>query len=163
MAEKSGTFLVRVPKTLHTELARQAADEGISLNQYVNTILAAAAREHEIARDARAELLRIGAQDHVRKLAVDALEPARRSLKQTADLQRDTLETAQLPAKEVARMMRAQQEALRSAVAASLPADLVRQAIADGTADALEAARAAARPPDPRDYLGKRKPAGTST
>jgi len=33
--EYSGKFNVRVPKTLHKQLAQEAEDEGVSLNQYV--------------------------------------------------------------------------------------------------------------------------------
>jgi predicted RNase H-like HicB family nuclease len=36
----SGKFLVRVPKSLHARLARDASKEGVSLNQYVLTRLA---------------------------------------------------------------------------------------------------------------------------
>jgi len=36
---KSGKFNVRVPKVLHRELARKAAEEGVSLNQLVVYIL----------------------------------------------------------------------------------------------------------------------------
>ncbi len=36
----SGKFLVRVPKSLHRDLARRADREGVSLNQYVSTTLA---------------------------------------------------------------------------------------------------------------------------
>jgi antitoxin HicB len=39
----SGRFLLRLPRRLHAELARQAEDEGVSLNQYVTTMLAGAA------------------------------------------------------------------------------------------------------------------------
>lgn len=39
----SGRFLLRIPRSLHAELARQAEDEGVSLNQYAATVLAAAA------------------------------------------------------------------------------------------------------------------------
>jgi hypothetical protein len=39
----SGRFVVRIPRGLHAELARQARDEGVSLNQYVATLLAGAA------------------------------------------------------------------------------------------------------------------------
>ena len=49
--EKSGTFLVRVPKALHAELAQHAEREGISLNQYVGTILAAAAGQQRISNE----------------------------------------------------------------------------------------------------------------
>jgi len=38
----SGRFLLRLPRGLHAELARQAAQEGVSLNQYVATTLAGA-------------------------------------------------------------------------------------------------------------------------
>lgn len=39
----TGRFLLRIPRTLHAELARQAQREGVSLNQYVATTLAGAA------------------------------------------------------------------------------------------------------------------------
>lgn len=38
----SGRFLLRLPRGLHAELAHQAAQEGVSLNQYVATTLAGA-------------------------------------------------------------------------------------------------------------------------
>jgi len=38
----SGKFVVRLPKTLHRDLARRADIEGVSLNQYVTTQLARA-------------------------------------------------------------------------------------------------------------------------
>jgi antitoxin HicB len=38
----SGRFLVRLPASLHAELARQAEREGVSLNQLVATALAGA-------------------------------------------------------------------------------------------------------------------------
>lgn len=38
----SGRFLLRLPRTLHAELARQAERDGVSLNQYVATTLAGA-------------------------------------------------------------------------------------------------------------------------
>jgi predicted RNase H-like HicB family nuclease len=36
----SGRFLLRLPKSLHAELAARAEEEGVSLNQYVATTLA---------------------------------------------------------------------------------------------------------------------------
>lgn len=45
----SGRFLLRIPRGLHAELARQADEEGTSLNRYVTALLAGAARWH--ARD----------------------------------------------------------------------------------------------------------------
>jgi predicted HicB family RNase H-like nuclease len=41
-AEYSGKFLVRMPKSLHRRLAEQSEAEGVSLNAYVNMVLAAA-------------------------------------------------------------------------------------------------------------------------
>lgn len=38
----SGRFLLRIPRGLHAELARQAEQEGVSLNQYVSVTLAGA-------------------------------------------------------------------------------------------------------------------------
>lgn len=38
----SGRFLLRIPRGLHAELARQAEQEGVSLNQYVVAMLAGA-------------------------------------------------------------------------------------------------------------------------
>lgn len=42
--ECSGRFLVRMPRSLHAELARAAQREGSSLNQFVVAALAAAVR-----------------------------------------------------------------------------------------------------------------------
>jgi antitoxin HicB len=36
----SGKFMVRIPRSLHRDLARRAHAEGVSLNQYVSTCLA---------------------------------------------------------------------------------------------------------------------------
>jgi antitoxin HicB len=38
--EFSGKFMVRIPKSLHGDIARRADREGVSLNQYVSTQLA---------------------------------------------------------------------------------------------------------------------------
>lgn len=40
--EYSGKFVVRVPRSLHRELVAAADLEGVSLNQYINTVLAQA-------------------------------------------------------------------------------------------------------------------------
>ena len=39
--EYSGKFIIRVPKYLHRRLSQQAVREGVSLNQYVVSLLAA--------------------------------------------------------------------------------------------------------------------------
>jgi antitoxin HicB len=44
----SGRFLLRLPKSLHAELARQAEIEGVSLNQYVTATLARAAGRGQV-------------------------------------------------------------------------------------------------------------------
>lgn len=43
----SGKFVVRVPKSLHAKLARQAEVNGVSLNQFVATALAGEAARQE--------------------------------------------------------------------------------------------------------------------
>jgi antitoxin HicB len=42
LEDYSGKFVVRVPRSLHRELVERAAQEGVSLNQYVNVALAQA-------------------------------------------------------------------------------------------------------------------------
>lgn len=39
MSEYSGKLLLRMPKSLHRDLARQAEVESVSLNQYINLLL----------------------------------------------------------------------------------------------------------------------------
>jgi len=41
MEQYTGKFLVRIPRSLHRDLARAAKREGVSLNQYVTSLLAA--------------------------------------------------------------------------------------------------------------------------
>lgn len=43
--EYSGKFVVRVPRSLHRELVETADREGVSLNQYINVVLAQATRQ----------------------------------------------------------------------------------------------------------------------
>lgn len=38
----SGRFIIRMPRSLHAELARAAEQEGVSLNQFITTALAGA-------------------------------------------------------------------------------------------------------------------------
>lgn len=44
----SGKFMVRIPKTLHKIITEQSKREGLSLNQYVSTVLAYAAGQKNI-------------------------------------------------------------------------------------------------------------------
>jgi len=46
----SGKFLTRIPKTLHQRIAEKALDEGVSLNQYVEYVLARGVGALEKAR-----------------------------------------------------------------------------------------------------------------
>jgi antitoxin HicB len=45
----SGKFVVRVPRSLHRQLVEAAADDGVSLNQYINVVLARAVGRPEPA------------------------------------------------------------------------------------------------------------------
>jgi antitoxin HicB len=45
--EYSGRFLVRIPRSLHQRLAEEASNEGVSLNQYVMTILSGSVSKEE--------------------------------------------------------------------------------------------------------------------
>lgn len=49
----SGKFVVRVPRSLHRELAETAEREGVSLNQYINAVLAQAVGRATPAREGR--------------------------------------------------------------------------------------------------------------
>jgi predicted RNase H-like HicB family nuclease len=50
--EYSGKFLLRIPKSLHRELAVRARRDGMSLNQYVGHLLSlAVGRERQVDRD----------------------------------------------------------------------------------------------------------------
>jgi hypothetical protein len=48
----SGKFVVRVPRSLHRELVEHAEREGVSLNQYINVVLARAVGRHGSASPA---------------------------------------------------------------------------------------------------------------
>jgi hypothetical protein len=47
----SGRLLLRMPRTLHSELARAAEREGVSLNAYITSTLAATVHWRSGARD----------------------------------------------------------------------------------------------------------------
>jgi antitoxin HicB len=55
----SGRLVVRMARSLHAELAREAELEGVSLNALITTALARSMGEHE-AREARADVLPSG-------------------------------------------------------------------------------------------------------
>lgn len=48
--EHSGKFIVRLPRSLHRSLAEAAEREGVSLNQYVLTILARGDAQRQVER-----------------------------------------------------------------------------------------------------------------
>ena len=45
----SGRFVLRVPRTMHADLAHEAEREGVSINTYLNTILAARRVRRDLA------------------------------------------------------------------------------------------------------------------
>lgn len=49
----SGRFNVRIPRSLHQQIARNAQREGCSLNQYVTYLLSAGNAHHEAASNLR--------------------------------------------------------------------------------------------------------------
>jgi len=53
MEEYSGKFMVRIPRSLHRNLVRAAKSEGVSLNQYVTSLLAAGVQEDAIPSQTR--------------------------------------------------------------------------------------------------------------
>jgi len=55
----SGKFVVRVPRSLHRQLVESAADEGVSLNQYINVALAKAV-VHLALKRGKAEVIHSG-------------------------------------------------------------------------------------------------------
>jgi len=60
--EYSGKFLVRIPKHLHGRLAEKARLEGVSLNQYVGTILSAGVATQNVIGEIKTELDKISKQ-----------------------------------------------------------------------------------------------------
>ena len=60
MEKYPGKFLVRIPKSLHRDLARAAKREGISLNQYVIGLLASGVHGDVIAAQINAILAKMG-------------------------------------------------------------------------------------------------------
>lgn len=70
----SGKFVVRVSRSLHRDLAERANDEGISLNQYINTVLAKAVGRSQPAAPTPAPIHPPwpGLQDNVRAVLLAA-------------------------------------------------------------------------------------------
>lgn len=52
----SGKFIVRVPKTLHFELAAKAKEEGVSLNQLINYMLSSSNERIQILDEIRKDI-----------------------------------------------------------------------------------------------------------
>ncbi|MFC1937585.1 toxin-antitoxin system HicB family antitoxin [Chloroflexota bacterium] len=65
--EYSGRFLVRIPKSLHRRLAEQARYQGVSLNQYVESILSAGASTQSVVGEIKTELDKISRQIAVQR------------------------------------------------------------------------------------------------
>ena len=60
--EYSGKFMVRIPRYLHRRLAEKAIREGVSLNQYMQSILSAGVSTRNIIGEIKAELDEISRQ-----------------------------------------------------------------------------------------------------
>ena len=60
MKEYGGKFLVRIPKSLHRALTRAAKHEGVSLNQYVTSLLASGVYGDVMATQINAILAEMG-------------------------------------------------------------------------------------------------------
>lgn len=56
IAAYSGKILVRIPKSLHRTLAHAAKQEGVSLNQYITSLLAAGVSREVIKKQLTASL-----------------------------------------------------------------------------------------------------------
>lgn len=61
----SGKFIVRIPKSLHRRLAEQARREGVSLNQYVESILSESASSPRICNMYVAQFKKMCGQSHL--------------------------------------------------------------------------------------------------
>lgn len=59
MEEYSGKFMVRIPQSLHRNLVRAAKREGVSLNQYVTSLLAAGVQGDVVKENMDAVLSKI--------------------------------------------------------------------------------------------------------
>jgi len=60
MEKYPGKFLVRIPKSLHRALTRAAKHEGVSLNQYVTSLLTSGVHGDAIAAQINAILTKMG-------------------------------------------------------------------------------------------------------
>jgi antitoxin HicB len=60
MEEYSGKFMVRIPRSLHRNLVRAAKREGVSLNQYVTTLLEVGLQKDIFLREPASTLLFLG-------------------------------------------------------------------------------------------------------
>lgn len=60
MEKYQGKFLVRIPKSLHRALTRAAKHEGVSLNQYVTSLLTSGVHGDAIAVQINAILTKMG-------------------------------------------------------------------------------------------------------
>ncbi len=65
--EHSGKFMVRIPKYLHRRLAEKARREGVSLNQYVESILSAGTATRRVLDEIKTELDKISKQIDIRR------------------------------------------------------------------------------------------------
>ena len=65
--EYSGKFMIRIPKYLHRRSAEKARREGVSLNQYVESILSTGVATQNVIDEIKTELNKISTQNDVRR------------------------------------------------------------------------------------------------
>ena len=58
--EYSGRFVIRLPKYLHRQLAEEAAQEGVSLNQFAATLLSGAVSVYRVSTKGSIDLVSLG-------------------------------------------------------------------------------------------------------
>lgn len=62
MSESGGTVVVKMPRTLHSDIRRRAAREGVSMNQWISTTLARVVGAPDGARVTRSPTRRAAAR-----------------------------------------------------------------------------------------------------
>jgi antitoxin HicB len=102
--EYSGKFVIRLPKYLHRQLAEKAEREGVSLNQFVVTLLSSASSSYQMVTPVSVDLVTMGAGFRCLgvppifasfpwdvELTTEQLEPYRVIIKEAQDLPEESV------------------------------------------------------------------------